>query len=241
MEKNDIDRSRGWVAIWRKVTESPLYVSLNSKQRDIFLQLLLHANHKENEWFYGGKAYKVIAGQLITSLPSIKSWCAKDVSTQNIRTCLLILEKGQFLTSKSTNKNRLITICKWKEYQTKLTGKLTGDQQATNRQLTANNNDKNDNNVNNKSITTVIHSYYFEKTKRKERLTLHRKRLIESRLKTYSVKEIKQAIDNVANPNSFYGGGGERNWVAGLDFIFKNDENIDKILNEKIISNVAKI
>lgn len=117
-----------------------MYKALNSKQRDILIQLLIMANYEESEWEYKNECYKCKPGQFITSLPSIKENCAKDVSIQNIRTCLLILKRWQFLTDESTNKNRLITIIKWELYQGtngQLTGKSTGGQQATNRQLTA--------------------------------------------------------------------------------------------------------
>ena len=98
------------------------------------------ANYTPKEWFDGSETVKIEAGEFITSLPHIKKNCSKEVTIQNIRTCLLILEKCQFLTCKSTNKYRLIKVLNWAKYQDnkkKLTGKLTGDQQATNRQLTA--------------------------------------------------------------------------------------------------------
>jgi hypothetical protein len=129
-----------WIKLHRKIQDSTMYRSLNAKQRDILIQCLILANYEECEWEYRNEPYKCKPGQFITSLPSLQKCCAKDVSIQNIRTCLLILCKWHFLTCESTKQNRLITIIKWEQYQNgdvKLTGKSTDGQQATNRQLTS--------------------------------------------------------------------------------------------------------
>lgn len=139
----------GWIKIWRVILEDPMYLQLNSKQRDVMLVLLLMANHQKNEWLFNGELYICEAGQFITSLKNIKENCAKDVSNQNIRTVLNKLKKYKFLTNKSTNKNSLITICNWEKYQGELTNELTNNQQTTNKRLTTNKNDKNVNNNSN--------------------------------------------------------------------------------------------
>lgn len=129
-----------WIKLYRKLKDSPIWQHLNSRQRDIYINILLMANYDEKEWFDGHELVKISPGEFITSLPNIKKNCSKEVTIQNIRTCLLILEKGQFLTCKSTNQYRRIKVLNWGKYQGKdceLTGKLTDDQQATNRQLTA--------------------------------------------------------------------------------------------------------
>lgn len=135
----------GWIKLYRQIQDSPLYRQLNSKQRDVMINVLLMANHKENEWVFKGETFKVKPGQFITSLDGIKEKCASDVTIQNIRTCLLKLEKSDFLTNESTNKNRLITVVNWDIYQgddDELTSNLTSNQQATNKQLTTNKNVK---------------------------------------------------------------------------------------------------
>ncbi len=140
---------RGYIKLWRKLTESNMYKNLNSKQRDILIQCLLMANHQENEWTWGKEIYKCVPGQFITSLDSLKDKCSKDVSVQSVRTSLLKLEQWHFLTNKSTKTGRLITICKWDTYQNVLTTtnkEPTKSQQRANKELTAN---KNDNNVKN--------------------------------------------------------------------------------------------
>ena len=142
--------SKGWIKLHRKIQESPLYKSLNSKQRDVMIQLLIMANHSQNEWEWNGHICKTNTGQFITSIQSIKEKCANDVSVQSVRTALLKLEKWHFLTNESTKDGRLITICNYSIYQSgeeetnnQTNKELTKHQQSSNKELTTNKNDKN--------------------------------------------------------------------------------------------------
>lgn len=145
--------SKGWIKLHRKIQNSDMYKNLNSVQRDVMINCLLLANHKSNKWEWQGEIFECDPGQFITSLSSLKEKCAKDVSTQNIRTAIDKLEKWDFLTNKSTKTGRLITICNWSKYQAdenetnKATNnQLTKHQQSTNKALTTNKNVKNVNN-----------------------------------------------------------------------------------------------
>jgi len=129
----------GYLKLYRELFDKPIWVCSNSKQKVILITLLCMANFKEKEWEFEGKKYKCKAGEFITSLESIAKECGEDVSIQNVRTFLKNLETYEFLTNKSTNKSRLISITNWSLYQSndsELTSKLTGNQQATNKQLT---------------------------------------------------------------------------------------------------------
>jgi len=128
-----------WIKLHRKIQHSPMYKALNSKQRDVLIQLLLMANTEENEWSWNGEMYQCKPGQFITSLESIKANCSKDISIQNIKTALKKFKTWRFLTNESTNSGRKITIINWECYQgtqEKLTDKSNVDQQRSNRDLT---------------------------------------------------------------------------------------------------------
>lgn len=109
----------GWIKLHRKIVDNDVFKSLNSKQRDVMMMCLILASHKEKEWYWNGKFYKIKPGQFVTSLDSIRRYCSKDVTNRTIRTTLEILEKAGFLTNESTNRGRLITICNWEKYQSK--------------------------------------------------------------------------------------------------------------------------
>ena len=145
----------GWICLWRDLIDKPIWTCSTNEQKVILITLLCMVNHEPNEWEWQGKKYTVQAGQMITSLNSIVKKCGKGVTTRNVRTALERFENYGFLTSKSTNKNRLITIVNWRKYQSKeveidkQTDKQpTSNRQATDKQLTTNNNDNKYNNDN---------------------------------------------------------------------------------------------
>lgn len=129
----------GWFKVHRELLDKAIWKCSTPEQKVILITLLKMVNFRDNEWMWEGKKYKVEPGQMITSLESIMKESGKGISIQNVRTALTKFESLEFLTSKSTNKNRLITIVNWELYQSKddeLTNKLTSNQQATNKQLT---------------------------------------------------------------------------------------------------------
>lgn len=134
----------GWIKLYRELGDKPIWLESTSDQRSVLMALLMMVNYEPNKWEWQGKQYECMPGQVITSLPKIAERAGKGVSIQNVRTALKRFEKLGFLTDESTNKNRLITIVNWAIYQgsddepNRQTNKqLTGNQQATNRQLTA--------------------------------------------------------------------------------------------------------
>ena len=90
----------------------------------------------------------------------------ENSSVRTIRTILKIFEKSELLTSQSTPRNRLITIVNRGLYQCgnggAVTSLLTSQQQAPNRRLTANKNDKNVKNSN--RHTRLRRLIYFSST-----------------------------------------------------------------------------
>lgn len=122
-----------------------------SEMVHLFLHLLLLANHEQGHW----QGHTIERGQLITGLHSLKR--DTGISTRTLRTCLERLKSTGEITSKTTNKFRIITIVKYEDYQSKkekttskTTSKTTNNRQANDNQTTTNNNVNNDNNVNNK-------------------------------------------------------------------------------------------
>jgi hypothetical protein len=142
---------QGFIALHRALLDKPIWRKSTPEQKSILITLLLLANHKEEEWEWQGKRFKVMPGQFITSLESIAK--AAGVSIQNVRTALVKFKKYEFLTNESTKTGRLITITNWSIYQDKkkrpnkpANKDLTKTQQRPNKDLTTNNNDNNDNN-----------------------------------------------------------------------------------------------
>ena len=101
----------GWIKIHRKMTEWEWYNDNNVKI--LFLHLILTANHKEKQW----QGYTILRGQKLTSLEHLSKEI--NLTVQQTRTALNKLKSTGEITIKTTNKNTLITIEKYNDYQDK--------------------------------------------------------------------------------------------------------------------------
>lgn len=108
---------KGWFKTHRVLWEKPIWTGSTPEQKVILMTLLCMANYEDREWDWNGKAYSAKAGQMITSLASLKEKCGKNISIHQIRTALKRFENYGFLTNESTMQNRLVTIVNWDIYQ----------------------------------------------------------------------------------------------------------------------------
>lgn len=106
--------NRGYVKIYRKVFENPLWQNANDWR--LAMTLILKANWEPATFqSRSGDIVKVGRGELVTSLISLRR--DSGLSTDEIRTSLCHLEKAQFLTNQSTNHFRKIKIINYSKYQ----------------------------------------------------------------------------------------------------------------------------
>lgn len=136
----------GYIKIDRKILDWGWYQDV--KVFHFFLYLLLRANHKDGVW----KGTLVRRGQVIIGRE--KSSVDTGLTENEIRTCIKKLILTNEITSKSTNKFTVVTICKYAFYQD---GDYTNNQQnnqqvnqqitnktpTNNQPLTTNKNDNN--------------------------------------------------------------------------------------------------
>lgn len=151
---------QGWIKLHRELIDKPIWRESTPEQKTVLMTILLMANHKENQWEFKGEKYNVKPGQFITSLKSIAEKSGAGVSIQNVRSSLKRFEKYDFLTSEPTNKNRLITVVNWANYQVldeDPTSNPTSSQQAANKQPTTNKNVKKEKNE--KKLKTISHKF----------------------------------------------------------------------------------
>lgn len=123
--------SNGFVKLSRNILDWEWYSEPCT--RGLFIHCILKANWKDGSW--QGQTCK--RGQFITSLQKLS--IETGYSVQNIKTALKHLISTGELTSQSTNKYRIITVCNYDKYQVanKQDNKaLTNNQQTSNNQLT---------------------------------------------------------------------------------------------------------
>jgi len=132
----------GFISINRKILEWEWYSDNNVKS--LFIHCLIKANFKEKSW----RGHKIKRGQFITSYSTLSK--ELGLSVQQVRTSFEKLKATKELTSKATNKNTLVTVVKYNDYQKKqttATSKPTNEQQTDNKQVTTTNKDNKENNV----------------------------------------------------------------------------------------------
>jgi hypothetical protein len=109
----DTISDEGWVKLHRKIIDNPIFK--DAKTLQLFIYLLLKASHKSQRFIFNGKEMILERGQLITGRKRIR----KDtkLTDREIRTRIKLLGNVGILTSKTTNRYSVITICNYCHYQ----------------------------------------------------------------------------------------------------------------------------
>lgn len=146
----------GWIKLHRKILDWEWFTSPSTLQ--LFIYLLLRANKEDKKW----RGILIKRGQLVTSVATISE--ETKLSTQQVRTSLNRLKSTDEITSKTTNRFTLVTVCKYESYQlyeeveqqTKQQAlQQTNNKQITNKQQQLKNN-KNIRNNKKESILTNV-------------------------------------------------------------------------------------
>ncbi|MDD7440047.1 hypothetical protein [Prevotellamassilia timonensis] len=146
----------GWIKLHRKILDWEWFTSPSTLQ--LFIYLLLRANKEDKKW----RGILIKRGQLVTSVATISE--ETKLSTQQVRTSLDRLKSTNEITSKTTNRFTLVTVCKYESYQlyeeveqqTKQQAlQQTNNKQITNKQQQLKNN-KNIRNNKKESILTNV-------------------------------------------------------------------------------------
>lgn len=146
----------GWIKLHRKILDWEWFTSPSTLQ--LFIYLLLRANKEDKKW----RGILIKRGQLVTSVATISE--ETKLSMQQVRTSLNRLKSTNEITSKTTNRFTLVTVCKYESYQlyeeveqqTKQQAlQQTNNKQITNKQQQLKNN-KNIRNNKKESILTNV-------------------------------------------------------------------------------------
>ena len=122
----------GWIKLHRKILDWEWFTSPSTLQ--LFIYLLLRANKEDKKW----RGILIKRGQLVTSVATISE--ETKLSTQQVRTSLNRLKSTNEITSKTTNRFTLVTVCKYESYQlyeeVEQQTKQQALQQTNNKQIT---------------------------------------------------------------------------------------------------------
>ena len=137
----------GWVKIHRKILDNPV-VCKDSETFSIWLYLLLSATHQEIPAVFKGEKITLKKGQLITGTLSISK--KLKINKDKVQRTLKCFEIDKQIEQETSNKNRLISILNWEQYQSndnENDKQMINKCETTDKQLITNKNVKNDNNI----------------------------------------------------------------------------------------------
>lgn len=198
----------------------------------VFLHLLLNANWEPSRYM----GYEVPKGGLVIGRKRLAE--TLEISERQVRTAVEHLKSTNEITIKTTNRFSIVTIVNWEKYQgleeestnkttnTKSNKRPTNDQQSTTEEEIKNIRIKEDNNISYEEIVDLYHKNCPSLPK-VTKITDARKKLINARLKDYSIGELVNAFVVVEASDFLTGRNGK--WKASFDWIM-NTNNIVKIL-----------
>jgi DNA-binding transcriptional regulator YhcF (GntR family) len=138
--------NNGWISLHRKLLDNP--IASKSDYMNLWVHLLLMANHEETSFIWNNKKQILKPGQLLTGRKQLS--LDTGIAESQVYKILNYLEKEQQIEQQKTTKYTIITILNWANYQNKEHQK---EQQSNNRVTTERqqsntyNNDNNDNNT----------------------------------------------------------------------------------------------
>lgn len=136
---------KGWISIHRKMLDNPI-VCKDSDHMAVWVYLLLNATHTEYPALFSGNKITLQPGQLLTGRKSISE--KLNISESKVQRILKTFENEQQIEQQNGNKNRLITVVSWSEYQD---SEHQNEQQLNNKRTTTEQQVNTNNNVNNKN------------------------------------------------------------------------------------------
>lgn len=231
-----------YVKISRKIFEWEWYTDVNTKV--LFFHILLKANWKNGRF----QGLDIPRGSFVTSYQSLAD--ETGLTVMNVRTAIKHLKLTQEITVNQHSKFSVITVKNYDSYQTANTvanSQLTGNQQATNRQLTTieegkkerkeeyNKSPKGDyeSETPESSVFITIRELYNSvcgSYPRLVKMSDARKRAISARLKTgYTLDDFRLLFEK-AEASDFLKGANKRNWSATFDWLI-SDTNMAKVLD----------
>lgn len=109
------DVSTGYVRLYRKLLNNPVWTQLVPAVAKVAIFFLLRASYKPSQWWDGSKTVEIPAGGFITSYARTAEAC--NLSVQQVRDAFTHLFGTHFATYARTKRWTLVTVLNWATYQ----------------------------------------------------------------------------------------------------------------------------
>lgn len=211
----------GFVSLHRKLLDWEWYDDINVKV--LFIHLLLKANWKEKDWH----GINIKRGSFITSINKLA--IETHLSPMQVRVALDKLILTNEITKVSNREYTVITVnnyCLYQDSNTQDNEPVTNQQHTDNKPVTTTNKDNKDNKENNNTYVSEVYEKYKQNINANAKLTDKGKKKILTRLKSYSVEELGQAMANFSADSWWV----ENNAHRGVAWFFDSDDRIEQFL-----------
>jgi len=144
--------SDGWISLHRKIRENPIWKERPFSRGQAWIDLILRANHKDNQFLLGNEFILCKKGQFYTSESKLSiewGWSRKKVAR-----FFKCLEGGLMVSRKCTNKWTRITITNYGTYQETGAAKAPVRHRSGTGKAQVRHTNNNDNNENKKNTTS---------------------------------------------------------------------------------------
>ena len=176
---------KGWIKIHRCLLENPIYNCEPFDRTHAWIDLLLLANHKEGYFYKRGIRVDVKEGQVGYDIDSLgKRW---KWSRGKVERFLNSLENDQNIVRQKNNVTTLISIVKYKEYQTN----DNANEHQTIKQTNTNKNDKKEKN----EKEVILDSWIEYRKSAKKTLTQQSIKSILVKMENYTNQQCKFVIN----------------------------------------------
>ena len=176
---------KGWIKIHRCLLENPIYNCEPFDRTHAWIDLLLLANHKEGYFYKRGIRVDVKEGQVGYDIDSLgKRW---KWSRGKVERFLNSLENDQNIVRQKNNVTTLISIVKYKEYQTN----DNANEHQTIKQTNTNKNEKKEKN----EKEVILDSWIEYRKSAKKTLTQQSIKSILVKMENYTNEQCKFVIN----------------------------------------------
>ena len=153
--------NNGWISIHRRIQEHWLWSEKRTfSNLEAWIDILMSVNHSDKKVLIGNILLDVKRGDSIMSLDSWgKRW---NWNKSKVRRFFSLLEKDEMIVTKNERKTTRLTVCKYDSYQDIRNDNETQvkrKRNASETQVTPNNNDNNINNENNENNNIIYPSF----------------------------------------------------------------------------------
>lgn len=135
--------SIGWIKIHRQIQKH--WIWDNPDYLKAWIAILITVNHEDNKVLIHGELFNCGRGESLLSLANWAKTFGKGWTIQRTRTFFNLLEKDKMINTEGCRKTTLLNVCNYDSYQeVQHTNNIqtTYKQQADNKQITTNKNDK---------------------------------------------------------------------------------------------------